>query len=878
MPTPPRNPYIAGKALGDARGFFGREDVFRLVETVLSSPDQNSVVLFGQRRIGKTSILLNLDSRLPSPPFVPVYFDLMDRARKPLGDVLYELAATIAQEMNLPQPARADFDDEGHGFRERFLPTAYAALGGQKRLVLLFDEFDVLDVTQEEQLPAKAAARAFFPYLRALMTNEPRLGFVFVVGRKAEELGIEFKAAFKASRYYRVSVLDEESARALVVLAERDGLLHFADGAVERVLALTARHPYFTQLMCQLLFERAHQSQSAAGSVPTVATADVDAVVPKVLEAGENVFEWIWDGLPLAERIIFSAIAEGTSERTLITEERLLAILDSHGIRMLSQQIELTPIALIEWEMLQTTEGGYRFFVELMRRWVVKYKPLAKVKDEMDRNVPFADSLFQSGSIFHRRGRFDDATTLLKKAKEINPRHVKARLLLGEIYLEQRKFDEAVRELEEAFRIDKDAARASLEQVLQLRADSLKKAKRDTANVLTEASDYATMSTISRRLRLARLWLILILLVAVGTFVLGRSWVFADSDCPNLQILLLAVLIVVVAAVMSFQAVMARNVSPLFQITRVASVFAFGLILPVIAGTILIRVPEVRSQYCASCDQYIATAEDLHQTTRSATNPLATLEAAELYARRAIEVCGPAGRSRAADILASVLFDKAEFSISRQNCSVAQATLDEANTIARQYSLPRLGTIVERQRYYTLICTPTPTPIPTVTPTRTPTPTPIPTFTPLPPDKPKPDRACIPPADAPVTSIALTRGIAQVGPKPLAVGQFYREEFAIDYQFKGGETVCLASTADGRGALTVNDRLDLLVLVDSNLMGQWGHDFYDRATGGYSQFRPEDISSMFPATNRRYIVRLVLTDLHPEYYSSSAVYVVIWNR
>jgi len=56
MPTPPRNPYIAGKALGDARGFFGREDVFRLVETVLSSPDQNSIVLFEPRRIGKTSI------------------------------------------------------------------------------------------------------------------------------------------------------------------------------------------------------------------------------------------------------------------------------------------------------------------------------------------------------------------------------------------------------------------------------------------------------------------------------------------------------------------------------------------------------------------------------------------------------------------------------------------------------------------------------------------------------------------------------------------------------------------------------------------------------------------------------------------------------
>jgi tetratricopeptide (TPR) repeat protein len=477
MPTPPRNPYIAGKALGDARGFFGREDVFRLVETVLSSPDQNSVVLFGQRRIGKTSILLNLDSRLPSPPFVPVYFDLMDRARKPLGDVLYELAATIAQEMNLPQPARADFDDEGHGFRERFLPTAYAALGGQKRLVLLFDEFDVLDVTQEEQLPAKAAARAFFPYLRALMTNEPRLGFVFVVGRKAEELGIEFKAAFKASRYYRVSVLDEESARALVVLAERDGLLHFADGAVERVLALTARHPYFTQLMCQLLFERAHQSQSAAGSVPTVATADVDAVVPKVLEAGENVFEWIWGGLRLVERVIFSAIASVTDEQTILTEELLINILQSHGIRILMRAVELAPKTLIEWEMLKQANGGYRFFAELLRRWVVERKPLAKVKDELDLVVPLAESLFQSGGDLYWRGMYDDAIMLLQGALKVNPNHLKARLMLGEIYRGQGKFDDAIRELKEVCRIDEDAGRKPLEIVLQQKASESQKQK-----------------------------------------------------------------------------------------------------------------------------------------------------------------------------------------------------------------------------------------------------------------------------------------------------------------------------------------------------------------------------------------------------------------
>jgi hypothetical protein len=384
MPPIPRNPYIAGKALGDPRGFFGRADVFRLVQTVLSSPDQNSVVLFGQRRIGKTSILLNLRSQLPAPPFVPVYFDLMDRARKSLADVSFELAATIAQELKLQQPVRAGFDDEGRGFREKFLPSVYAALG-DNRLVLLFDEFDVLNVGAEEKLAPTSAAFAFFPYLRDLMTNEPRLGFVFVVGRKAEELSIEFKSAFKASRFARVSVLDDESARALVRTAERDNLLHFSKDAVTRVLDLTACHPYFTQLMCQIVFERAFANEPPRVEITP---ADVDAIVPKVLEAGENIFEWIWDGLPPAERVIFSAIASGTDEQTVITEERLVAILQSQGIRILIRELELAPKTLVEWEMLKQTDGGYKFFVELMRRWVVARKSLDKVKDELDRVMP----------------------------------------------------------------------------------------------------------------------------------------------------------------------------------------------------------------------------------------------------------------------------------------------------------------------------------------------------------------------------------------------------------------------------------------------------------------------------------------------------------
>jgi tetratricopeptide (TPR) repeat protein len=454
-----RNPYIAGRSLSQ-QGFYGREKTFQLVETELASPERNAIVLFGQRRIGKTSILRQLQRRLAALPFLPVYFDLMDRARRPLGQVLYEIAATIAAAAGVVPYDPEQFDDQGKFFRQEFLPKLYQALGDDRRPVLLLDEFDVLDVAAEEQLPPIAAARAFFPYLRELMQGEPRLGFVFVVGRRTEDLSINVKATFKSVRYKRVSVLDVASARELILTAQRQGSLEFGEKVVERILALTSGQPYFIQLLCQILWDSAHAY--AIQSIHLIDAAAVEAAVPKVLEAGENIFEWIWDGLPPAERVIFAAIAQIAGEQAIVTEDQLLELLQSQGIRILTRELELAPATLVEWEMLRKVDGGYRFFVELMRQWVATRKPLPRVKDELDRVVPQADLLYRSGDGYYRQHELENAIGQLRAALRVNPNHLKARLLCGQVLLEQGNLVEATQDLEEAYRHDEDSARYPL--------------------------------------------------------------------------------------------------------------------------------------------------------------------------------------------------------------------------------------------------------------------------------------------------------------------------------------------------------------------------------------------------------------------------------
>ena len=59
------NPYIAGSPVENPRMFFGRADVFQAVRRILIGQDRdNVVVLHGQKRTGKTSLLYQMHRHL----------------------------------------------------------------------------------------------------------------------------------------------------------------------------------------------------------------------------------------------------------------------------------------------------------------------------------------------------------------------------------------------------------------------------------------------------------------------------------------------------------------------------------------------------------------------------------------------------------------------------------------------------------------------------------------------------------------------------------------------------------------------------------------------------------------------------------------------
>lgn len=452
--TPSANPYIL-TPLTDGAGFYGRDAVLQFVRNTLTSPYQNVIVLFGQRRIGKTSVLHQLKQPGQTPPgFRAVYFDLQGRAEHRLDQVLYGLAREISRALGIEISPRGAFADESF-FQYAFLPRVYRVLDGD-RLLVLVDEFDVLG---GEEVTADAAYHVLFGFLQDLLIDEQRgLTFVFVVGRRLDELPSRIKATFKSAQCKRISVLDREAAQRLIVQPAGNTLRYDAE-AVDHLLALTSGHPYFLQLLCYELFDRAMREGRHR-----VAVEDISAdVLVAAMELGMGGLAWFWDEFPPAERFILSTVAHLTEHGEVATLRDISQALHQHGVRMQGMELSTAPVSLAEWEIIESVgRDAFRFRVEFLRRWILAKHSLEEAKRELEQASVRAVHLYEGAHRSHRAGRLSEAIDWYRRALAANPNHARAQLGLGQALYESGRLEAATEAFEKAYRLDPESARDGL--------------------------------------------------------------------------------------------------------------------------------------------------------------------------------------------------------------------------------------------------------------------------------------------------------------------------------------------------------------------------------------------------------------------------------
>ncbi|GEM_PF-1382800 len=457
-----RNPYIIGAPVGNTKVFVGRDDILRELLDVVNSLDKNAIVLYGQRRIGKTSVLQSIENTLQEKKHRVVNFDLMGKAKEPFGKVWAELEKRIRDQFN--QSAGSHYEPQP--FLD-WLSTTLSEDNEKTSLVLLLDEFDALE--EWEQPEEQQAINELFPRLRKLLDQRKNFKCVFTIGRDIKHLSSKTFSQLNDIPTTKVSLLEKDQVVQLINLSKEE--LNWTPEAITEVERLTNGQAYCVQLLCSQIWQHFYSENR-----PTISLQNVETVIPKILSPA--IFsEDIWEGLPAAGKVIASVLSEFDGSASI--EQLLEKIRERGGIaNVIQDNLETVPTLLVQWDLIELAGDKYKFKVELIRRYIKGFKPFDKMQPELDRLTDYAaDDLYKTACTFAKTFRKDDAIKYLNDAIKFNPQHIKANKLLAQTLKEQGKLKEARKTLEDFYRVSPHAAKPLLTNVLLALAKNSKRDK-----------------------------------------------------------------------------------------------------------------------------------------------------------------------------------------------------------------------------------------------------------------------------------------------------------------------------------------------------------------------------------------------------------------
>jgi nucleoside-triphosphatase THEP1 len=263
--------------------FFGRE---KLLARLLNVLHHNSLMITGERRIGKTTFLYRLKKALESDEgteyrFFPVFTDLQGVTEDGffhavMTDVLENLKLSAAEVAGLrfhAQAERYDGRDFSHDM-QRVIEQLKTVTPRKVKLVLLIDEVDVLNQYSERinQRLRGIFMKTFAEHLVAIMSG----------------VGIKRTWTSEGSPWYNffdeieLTAFTREEAEELIRRPVED-VFRWQPEAVERILEQSALKPYVIQKYCIHAVNRMLEHDRA-----TITLADVEAVRDEVQFEGRE--------------------------------------------------------------------------------------------------------------------------------------------------------------------------------------------------------------------------------------------------------------------------------------------------------------------------------------------------------------------------------------------------------------------------------------------------------------------------------------------------------------------------------------------------------------------------------------------------------------
>jgi AAA+ ATPase superfamily predicted ATPase len=329
------NPFIFGKVVTGGH-FLNREsEVSQISQTLLAG---QNVICYSPRRYGKTSMMMRVKDVLSAKGQVVFFIDLfrvtsledlyniyatsiVSALQGPFKTLLTAVQAMLPTvnpkivfkspesptvEISVPLPVLS----KSATLRELFDSLEMYCRKKHKKGTVIFDEF--------QEITAIADGAVIEREMRSAFQHHENVSYAFL-GSKNHLLKSIFRNKnrpfYNFGRHFE---LDEISSRHWTDFIAKAMDAMCSTEVIERIIAITGNHPYYTQMYCHYLWEYGTQHKR-----PLDFKA-LDTVLQDVLQRDSMLFTELWDAISIKERHLCKAIA--SEEPRSLYDKRFLLV------------------------------------------------------------------------------------------------------------------------------------------------------------------------------------------------------------------------------------------------------------------------------------------------------------------------------------------------------------------------------------------------------------------------------------------------------------------------------------------------------------------------------------------------------------------------
>jgi hypothetical protein len=372
-----RNPFQYGHVVvGD--DFCNRRQEIRDIRRAIENGEK--LFIYSERRLGKTSLVHHILKRLPKKQFLGVYVDLWpcdsesefisDTAKaitmalgsttKSILQIAGELFGRLRPNVTLDAEGKptvafgvADSTRSDLDLEEVLHAPAKIAERKNRAVVIVFDEFQRIGEYQSDKVERR---------LRSIVQHQPAVSYLFLGSRQhlLQEMFLnKSRPLYRAAGHYPLQVIDAKHWLSFIGKRFNDANRHISEEWIRKLCHLTEGHPFYTQHLCNLLWEQCPPGGSVEGEA-------IDNAVDVLLGRESYAYTTLWESLTPNQRRFLKGLAHEDHPQPYSS-----AFTRRYGLRS-SSNAQRAADSLLERDIIQTENGSFKIVDRFLRLWILR--------------------------------------------------------------------------------------------------------------------------------------------------------------------------------------------------------------------------------------------------------------------------------------------------------------------------------------------------------------------------------------------------------------------------------------------------------------------------------------------------------------------------